>query len=790
MNKFTKTAANSASSLGLFLSKAFYLTLCALVLFAATAQAQTTYYWRGNTTGNAANQAAWSNAANWNTAQNGSGAARDTPLPTDILIFDGSLGIIFPAFIVVDYGSGGNAPTSQTINQLRFVNNANVTLAGPTNANDGSILNIGGGVLPSGNADDFFVGAGSRLTVLASGNTSNRFLLMKIAAGKKGLVNGAITFNAGSNTFTRLVAADAGSLVFGATGSFTATTVNGSPFGTTGTNSLTGNNGSALGPDFTEVTVANAVVFNAGATYTQQNGLSPFGTGPTAVSVFNSGSFYVFEGGTFSATGQTYGNLEFTNSIATVNGAQTLTVLNNLTMTGGVFNDNITGGTTGTGTVLLGNLLANGGTINFAPSGGPGRVGFGGTSVQTISGAGALNFGPNAQVQVNNGAGLVLQRNVLVEGLLILTNGLITTTRSTALLTLGNGVGVQGGSSASYVNGPVARLSGSGTNSDLIFPVGKSGNYRPLFLSTAGQSAAATYIGEQIETPPNQLAITSPLTRVSFVRYFQLAPTTAVTLTSAAVTLSFGLDDFANFPADPTFVIARNDFFNGPWSNAGRSGSTGTANGGLPVTGTLTSAAFTAFATGASFTLASTGTVPSFPGVNPLPVELTRFAAATKPNGIALDWTTASEKNSAYFEVQRSANGETFQVIARIKAQGNSSAAHTYSALDRAPLKGLAHYRLRQVDNDGTAAYSPVVTARSASTATPELYPNPSHGMLYVTGTEGPVRYRVLNGQGQPLLNGETAGTGGIDVTPLPAGIYLLEILTGNARTVKRFVRQ
>ncbi|MBF9142320.1 T9SS type A sorting domain-containing protein [Hymenobacter properus] len=755
------------------------LVLCGLLFFSVASQAQTTYYWRGKTNN------AWSTANNWNTNTAGTGSARTTPRTDDILIFDGSIGATFPTFIVVDYGNG-QAPTSQTINQLRFVNNAQVTFAGPTNSNDGSILTIGGGT-PSPDADDFFVQAGSSLTVVASGNTSNRFLLMKIGAGNKGLVNGAITFNAGANTFTRLVPADAGALVFGSTGSFTSTTVNGSPFGTTGSNTIVGGNGGALAPEFTEVTVSNSVVFNSGATYTQQGGLSPFSTGPSPVSVFNSGSFYVYSGGTFSQSGQTYGNLEFTGGTATSSGSQTLTIVNDLKMTGGVFNDNITGYGTGTGTVLQGNLLANGGTLNFTPNGGAGRVGFSGTSLQTISGAGALNFNVNAHVQVNNGAGLTLQRGVQVDGLLILTNGLINTT-ATSLLTLGNNVTAQGGGSNSYVNGPVAHLTTSGNSSDVLFPVGKSGNYRPLFLNTTGQTTAATYIGEQIESAPNQ-TLTAPLTRVSFRRYFKLAPTAAVSLTNATVTITFGVDDFVNYPADPTFVMAIRNAAN-TWSSIGRSTATGTATNGAPVSGSLTSGPFTSFPTTTTgFSLASTSTAIGYPGVNPLPVALTKFSATTKASGIALDWATASEKNSASFEVQRSADGESFETIMKVAAQGNSAVAHSYAALDRTPLQGLSHYRLRQTDLDGTVAYSPVVTARWTVGSEASVYPNPTTGTLYFGLATESAKFRVLNGQGRALLSGQTSAAG-LDVKALPAGIYLLEIVTESGRSLQRFVRE
>lgn len=174
----------------------------------------------------------------------------------------------------------------------------------------------------------------------------------------------------------------------------------------------------------------------------------------------------------------------------------------------------------------------------------------------------------------------------------------------------------------------------------------------------------------------------------------------------------------------------------------------------------------------------------------PLPVELISLSAAPKPQGIAVNWTTASEKNSAAFEVQRSTSGGQFQTIATVPAQGNSAVAHTYATLDRAPLAGLAYYRLRQVDTDGTAAYSTVVTARWTSPTNLEVYPNPSTSTLYLSGVAGPVPYRLRNAQGQLLAAGAITGAAGLDTRPLPAGLYLLEITTPSGPVVRRFVRQ
>jgi hypothetical protein len=115
----------------------------------------------------------------------------------------------------------------------------------------------------------------------------------------------------------------------------------------------------------------------------------------------------------------------------------------------------------------------------------------------------------------------------------------------------------------------------------------------------------------------------------------------------------------------------------------------------------------------------------------PLPVQLVRFQAVLQNEQEAvLRWTTASEMHSAYFAVERSADGIHFTEVGRLAGAGTSLTAHSYELRDRQALTGLTYYRLRQVDTDKVTSYSPVVTltptAREATQV--HVYPNPSAG--------------------------------------------------------------
>ncbi|GGF18311.1 T9SS type A sorting domain-containing protein [Hymenobacter cavernae] len=174
----------------------------------------------------------------------------------------------------------------------------------------------------------------------------------------------------------------------------------------------------------------------------------------------------------------------------------------------------------------------------------------------------------------------------------------------------------------------------------------------------------------------------------------------------------------------------------------------------------------------------------------PLPVELTRFTAEAQEKSVALHWTTASEKNSDYFEVQRGTDAKTFTAIGKLQGEGTTSSMSNYLFTDRHPVAGLAYYRLRQVDLDGTESFSPVASVQWAGKPEASFFPNPSVRAITLTGANGLVHYRVYSVKGQQIIAGEAQVGSTVDVSHVPAGVYLLELVSNGQRNVQRFVRQ
>jgi hypothetical protein len=94
---------------------------------------------------------------------------------------------------------------------------------------------------------------------------------------------------------------------------------------------------------------------------------------------------------------------------------------------------------------------------------------------------------------------------------------------------------------------------------------------------------------------------------------------------------------------------------------------------------------------------------------------------------VNLSWQTASEHNSSHFDVEKSRDGESWQVIETIPSAGNSNELLNYIAYDQV-TNILNYYRLNQVDIDGAnKVYDPIaVSCEESQVGVFMTYPNPS----------------------------------------------------------------
>lgn len=89
----------------------------------------------------------------------------------------------------------------------------------------------------------------------------------------------------------------------------------------------------------------------------------------------------------------------------------------------------------------------------------------------------------------------------------------------------------------------------------------------------------------------------------------------------------------------------------------------------------------------------------------PLPITLVAWNGACDGKSVLLKWTTASEQDNDHFSIEKSRDANDWYVIGTAPGAGNSSSMISYSFVDK-DAQGLAYYRLRQTDHNGTSEVS------------------------------------------------------------------------------------
>ncbi len=192
----------------------------------------------------------------------------------------------------------------------------------------------------------------------------------------------------------------------------------------------------------------------------------------------------------------------------------------------------------------------------------------------------------------------------------------------------------------------------------------------------------------------------------------------------------------------------------------------------------------------------------SFGDVMPpiIPVELTSFIANAINGNVELKWQTATEVNNQGFEIERRTETSEFRTIGFVEGNGTTTEPRSYSYLDKTVEQGVTYYRLKQIDFDGTYAYSDVVEVNATGPLSFDLsqnYPNPfnpSTIIKYSIPESGNVKLSVYNLVGEEvavLVNGFSQ-VGTFDVTfnasNLPSGVYLYKLQSANSIQTRKMM--
>ena len=180
-----------------------------------------------------------------------------------------------------------------------------------------------------------------------------------------------------------------------------------------------------------------------------------------------------------------------------------------------------------------------------------------------------------------------------------------------------------------------------------------------------------------------------------------------------------------------------------------------------------------------------------------LPVELVSFSAVETPDHrVQLRWETASETNSDYFLLSKSADGIDFSNFGKSKAAGNTSNKVSYSLMDESPgNSNMMYYRLEQFDFDGTKRVSKdlAISRRKKELELIAVVPDYREQSLHVSinsSAASTVRFALYDMPGKCLLTRETSGKDlqviNLTMQNVSHGIYILTIQDGEQTLTKK----
>jgi hypothetical protein len=471
------------------------------------------------------------------------------------------------------------------------------------------------------------------------------------------------------------------------------------------------------------------------------------------------------------------------------------------------------------GSLALTGDFNNNGTIN--PNNG--TIRFTGTANQKIKGTGLISNFNNVIVDKESGT-VTLEQPAKVAGTLTMTLGDIITD-ATNILEVGTDASSVGLVSwtAGTVRGPMKRWFAAGTNSSQasgIFPVGadvpgKGVTNRYTQINFTSAPAAGGYIIASYIAQTPSLALSEPIwTSTQYIQnyeeegYWDITPYNAAgqayqAMNTTPYTLKLRLNNPSTLlPGVPPAgsngnviaeisrvrIISAKGPDHNSWVVAGNQGS----NQSILSSG--------------DYLLEEIG-VTGFSWFNgggdnetPLPVELVSFLGACDNGVVNLTWKTASEQNSSHFDVEKSADGETWRVLATIPSAGTSNELLTYQTVDNSGTNGSNYYRLRQVDIDGKEKlYDPIFVSCNENGNLFKTLPNPSDASFQVLVNNnsliGKATIKVIDTKGTIVSMKEIQVEEGTNLFYLnenmAPGIYYISISNGmnSTEVVKHSVR-
>jgi hypothetical protein len=187
--------------------------------------------------------------------------------------------------------------------------------------------------------------------------------------------------------------------------------------------------------------------------------------------------------------------------------------------------------------------------------------------------------------------------------------------------------------------------------------------------------------------------------------------------------------------------------------------------------------------------------------IDVLPVELTSFTALCNSTNdeVSVRWTTATEHNSSHFNVERSIDGSSWDLMATTNAAGNSTITQVYEVKDYdVRAYETIYYRLQQFDQDGASKqYGPVSVSCSDNSNDWMVFPNPAGNEVTIVlkgdyaAESTQIHITDINGKSMQVIQHEQGQLITVDLRAYAPGVYIVRLVDGeNSDKFVRLVKQ
>lgn len=180
-----------------------------------------------------------------------------------------------------------------------------------------------------------------------------------------------------------------------------------------------------------------------------------------------------------------------------------------------------------------------------------------------------------------------------------------------------------------------------------------------------------------------------------------------------------------------------------------------------------------------------------------LPVTWKSFTASLIPGGVSLKWVVDNNEDGKTYEIEHSTDGRNFSKTGEVL---NNKNIQSYKFTYPTTAAGVHYFRIHQVDLDGKAIYSKVVTVviKGNSTYTIRLLNNPVINNYaefeIIAGKPGRASIELWSSGGARLASQQQSITQGTNKVRVPmsrgaAGTYIIKVQVGDAVVTERVIK-